>query len=239
MSTQPLDRLLSSQGFGTKKSCRTQIRRGVVKVEGEAATDPFALFEAEGLELEVEGQSWRARAQVVLAMHKTVGYECSRKPSHHKGVMELLPVHLRTRGVQPVGRLDQDSTGLLILTDDGALNHALASPKRHVSKVYRARCADTPTDALVARLLEGVLLRGDTHPTRAARCNLCESGEIELQINEGKYHQVKRMLAAAGTACVALHRTQVGALELASLGLEPGAWCVLEQSQIEALRAKT
>lgn len=236
MPTRSLDRILQSQGFGTRKQCRVMIARGRVKVAGEIVRDRGLAFESEGLALEVDGEPWRCRDRAYVALNKPVGYECSRKPEHHESVLSLLPLPLVRRGVQPAGRLDRDSSGLLLLSDDGAFIHAISSPRRHVAKTYRATTRDPVTPELVARLLAGVQLYKEKQPLAALACRAVGSDQLELKIDQGKYHQIKRMLAAAGTACEALHRTAIGDLTLEVLGLASGRWCLLEDSQLELLR---
>jgi len=213
------------------------VARGTVKVSGELVRDHELAFELEGLAVEVEGAPWRCRAQAYLALHKPVGYECSRKPEHHQSVLGLLPLPFVTRGVQPVGRLDQNSSGLLLLSDDGAFIHAISSPKRRVVKTYRAVVHEPVTPELTTSLMEGVQLRQEKHPVAALACRATGSHQLELKIDQGKYHQVRRMLAAAGAVCEALHRTAIGNLTLETLGLEEGQWCNLEARELELLHA--
>ncbi len=236
MPTPSLDRILQSQGFGTRKQCRVMVARGQVRVAGELVRDHDLAFELEGLAVQVEGKPWRCRAQAYLALHKPVGYECSRKPEHHQSVLSLLPLPFVTRGVQPAGRLDQDSSGLLLLSDDGAFIHAISSPKQHVAKTYRATTRDPVTPELVTRLMEGVQLRQEKQPVAALACQATGSHLLELKIDQGKYHQVRRMLAAAGAACETLQRTAIGNLTLDILGLEHGQWCDLGAPELELLR---
>jgi 16S rRNA pseudouridine516 synthase len=141
--------------------------------------------------------------------------------------MSLLPAPLRVRGVQPVGRLDEDTTGLLLLTDDGALIHRLTSPKHHVPKVYEVGCKHEVEPKQVAALLAGVVLDDDPAPVRAAACEAVGTHGLVLTLTEGKYHQVKRMVAAAGNRVETLHRSRFGALELPA-DLAPGQWRWLE-----------
>lgn len=236
MPTRSLDRILQSQGFGTRRECRTLVHRGLVSVAGQTVNDHGAEYEMEGLEIVVEGvMHWRCREHVHLALHKPPGYECSRNPSHHPSVTSLLPRPFVARGVQPIGRLDQDTSGLLLLTDDGAFNHSVSSPKRHVSKTYLATTNIPATADLASRLRDGVLLRGETAPTAALACTVTGAHELELRIDQGKYHQVKRMLAAAGAECVALERTAIADLTLTGLGLAPAQWCVLDDTQVSTL----
>ena len=231
-ATVSLSQLLFSQGFGTRRECDGLVRQGRVRLAGKVADDPGeAVPVHEGLAFEVEGRSWTYHARALLMLHKPVGYECSRKPSAWPSVMTLLPPPLRQRGVQPVGRLDQDTTGLLLLTDDGPLLHKLTSPKHHVPKVYEATCAD-PLDATqVARLTEGVVLRDDPAPVRAAAAQAFGDRQLRLTLTEGKYHQVKRMVAAVGNRVVALHRSRIGALALPD-DLACGEWRWVEDASL-------
>jgi 16S rRNA pseudouridine516 synthase len=233
MKKLTLEKILQSQGFGTKKSCRYRVLDGLVEIGGEVVDDIHAEFdplESGGLEFTVDGESWRYREKVYLALHKPAGVECSRRPAHHRGVLSLLPDQFTARDVQPVGRLDHDTTGLLLLSDDGAFIHAQSHPKRHVPKTYAATTKDPVTDELVARLAAGVKLIDEPEPLAAQARQLGEHA-IELTIDMGKYHQVRRMLAAAGHHCVALQRTAIGGLTLEALGLAEGEWCYLDEEQ--------
>lgn len=234
MTKTTLDKMLQSQGFGTRKYCRELVAAGTVKIGGEIAEDWRATVETDGLEFAVDGVPWRYREHVYLALHKPAGVECSRRPTHHRGVLALLPDPFTLRDVQPVGRLDHDTTGLLLLSDDGAFIHAQSSPRRHVPKTYVATTHAPVTAELVAKLQAGVKLIDEPAPLRAQARQVGES-EVELTIDMGKYHQVKRMLAAAGSHCVALRRTAIGGLTLASLGLAEGEWCYLEDEQLAKL----
>jgi 16S rRNA pseudouridine516 synthase len=173
---------------------------------------------------------------VYIALNKPANYECSRKPSHHPGVLSLLPEQFTLRDVQPVGRLDHDTTGMLLMSDDGAFIHAQSSPKRHVPKVYVATTQDAVTPALVAQLLKGVKLHDEPLPLSAVVCKALGEHQLEIVLEQGKYHQVKRMLSAAGNHCSALRRTQIGQLPLDSLGLAEGEWCYLDEAALALLR---
>jgi 16S rRNA pseudouridine516 synthase len=228
--TQTLAQILFSQGFGTRRECAGLVLAGEVSVDGRVCDDPAEPFGTEGLVFRVRGIDWPFHARAVVMLHKPAGYECSRKPRHHPSVLTLLPAPLRQRGVQPVGRLDQDTTGLLLLTDDGTLLHRLTSPKRHVPKVYVARCAEPVTPAQLQRLRDGVALKDDPQPARAQQADLVQTNTLLLTLTEGRYHQVKRMIAAAGNHVAALHRQRFGAFELPP-DLALGAWCFLPGPQ--------
>jgi len=231
MSKLTLDRILQSQGFGTRKWCAEVIADGEVSINGVPVTDSRATIETDGLEFELFGEVWTYRKQVYIALNKPANYECSRKASHHPGVHTLLPEQFIRRDVQPVGRLDHDTTGLLLMSDDGPFIHRQSSPKHHVPKVYVATTHDPVTPELVAQLLSGVKLHDEPAPLAAVTCRMIASHKIEIVLEQGKYHQVKRMLAAAGNHCDALHRAQIGGLKLDSLGLVEGEWCYLNKMQ--------
>jgi 16S rRNA pseudouridine516 synthase len=194
-----------------------------VAVAGQPQTDPSAEFDTEGLRFSVQGVEWLFQARAYLMMHKPAGMECSQRPSAWPSIYTLLPAPLRQRpsrggtpGVQAIGRLDQDTTGLLLLSDDGVFIHRMSSPQ-------------------IARLLEGVVLVDDPKPVRAAACEATGARQMRLTLTEGKYHQVKRMVAAVGNRVEALHRSQIGQLELPP-GLAPGQWCWLGPAELAQLR---
>lgn len=235
MTRMTLDRILQSQGFGTRKWCRELISDGEVSVAGQVVTDYRASFETAGFSFTIFDELWEYREHVYIALNKPSGYECSRKPSHHPGVLTLLPEQFTWRDVQPVGRLDHDTTGLLLMSDDGAFIHAQSSPRRHVPKLYLATTSAPVSDALVAQLLAGVQLHDEPAPLAAQSCRKVGDYQIEIVLEQGKYHQVKRMLAAAGNHCAALRRTAVGKLTLDMLDLDGGEWCYLNKEQIDLL----
>lgn len=237
MSKQTLDRILQSQGFGTRKWCAGLIADGEVSINGEVITDNRVVFETSGLQFEIFGEVWPYREHLYLALNKPANYECSRKPSHHPGVLTLLPEQFKLRNVQPVGRLDHDTTGLLLMSDDGAFIHAQSSPKRHIPKVYVATTHDPVTPQLVENLLGGVKLHDEPAPLAALTCRIVDTLLLEIVLEQGKYHQVKRMLAAVGNHCTALRRTEIGGLNLDALGLAEGEWSYLDEAQQALLRS--
>ena len=233
-----LDDILFSQGFGSRRECAGLLVARLVRVAGKIETDPACDLTTDGLQFEVEGQVWTFQATSLVLLHKPAGYECSQKPTAWPSVMLLLPAALRRRGIQPVGRLDQDTTGLLLLTDDGKLIHRLTSPKHHVPKVYEVGC-DRPVDAAqIEQMLRGVVLDDDPLPVLAEGCELTGEKSLRLTLIQGKYHQVKRMVAAVGNHCTSLHRSAFGALTLAD-GPAPGQWRFVSDAERAALMAKT
>ncbi len=230
MPARTLPDLLFTQGFGTRRECLARVLAGHVRIGGVVVDDPEARPDPAGLLLQIDGRDWPVVDKALVMLHKPAGYECSMKPRHHPSVLSLLPPPLRTRGVQPVGRLDEDTTGLLLLTDDGALIHRLTHPRRHVAKVYEARTRH-PVDATqIERLRAGVVLDDDPRPARALAAEATADG-LRLTLTEGRYHQVKRMLAAVGNRVDALHRSRFGALALPA-DLAPGAWCWVDPAAL-------
>lgn len=233
-----LAELLFSQGFGTRREAAALAASGRVRVGGREIDDPATPVDlAEGEPFEVDGTPWPYHARAVILLHKPAGTECSARPGAWPGVASLLPAPLRQRGVQPVGRLDADTTGLLLLTDDGALNHRLTSPRHAVRKVYEVGCVHPVTADLTARLLAGVVLRDEPDaPARALACEATGANALRLVIAEGRYHQVKRMVAAAGNRVATLHRSAFGPLTLPS-DLPAGGWRWLDEEARTALQA--
>ena len=232
-----LQDILYSQGFGTRRVCAGLIQQGLVQIYepnsplvavtvAQSATD----LVAEGLRFRVLGSDWPYAEKAYILLHKPAATECSQKPSTYPSIYTLLPAPLRQRpqkgavqGVQAVGRLDQDTTGMLLLTDDGKFIHRMSSPRHHVPKVYEVTVKHPLDERQVRQLLEGVVLDDDPKPVRAAACQAVSDFHLRLTLTEGKYHQVKRMLAAVSNRVEGLHRSQIGALRLPD-DLRPGQW---------------
>jgi 16S rRNA pseudouridine516 synthase len=237
-----LQDILFSQGFGTRRVCAGLIQHGHVAIAGHPVTEASAEFDPDGLRFCVDNIEWEYHERAYLMLHKPAGTECSRKPSAYPSIYTLLPPPLRQRpqkgavqGVQAVGRLDQDTTGLLLMTDDGQFIHRMSSPRHHVPKVYEVTVKHAVDDRQIERLLAGVTLEDDPRPVRAAACERV-GDRLRLTLTEGKYHQVKRMIAAVGNRVEALHRSQIGALTLPS-DLAPGRWRWLVPADLAALEA--
>ena len=235
--------ILYSQGFGTRRVCAGLVQQGFVAVAGATISDSAAEFVAEGLRFSVGGVDWEYHQKAYVMLHKPAGTECSQKPSAWPSIYTLLPGPLRQRpqkgavqGVQAVGRLDQDTTGLLLLTDDGQFIHRMGSPRHHVPKVYEITTRH-PVDAVqIERLLAGVVLDDSPLPVRAAACEAVGGTHLRLTLTEGKYHQVKRMVAAVGNRVEALHRSQIGALRLPD-DMAPGQWRWLSEADLHRVQA--
>jgi 16S rRNA pseudouridine516 synthase len=231
-----LESVLFSQGFGSRRQCRAMIADGRVSIGSAPVTDPDADVDTNALVFEVDGTAWPYHERAYILLNKPAGYECSRDPQHHLSVFNLLPAQFATRNVQCVGRLDQDTTGLLLLSDDGQFVHAYTSPKRKVPKVYLATTRHPLDDTQLAALRDGVLLHGEAKPIAAVAAHARSEHQLELTVLEGKYHQVKRMVAASGNRVEALHRERVGGLALPAT-LAEGAWQWLDAADLGALRS--
>ena len=239
-----LEDVLYSQGFGTRRVCAGLIQQGWVSLAGEVVTDAGLEVSTEGLVFAVQGQPWIYQERAYLMLNKPAGTECSQKPSAWPSVYTLLPAPLRQRpgpgkvaGVQAVGRLDQDTTGLLLFSDDGAFIHRMASPRHHLPKLYEVQLRHPLAPDAVARLLAGVVLDDDPRPVRAAACEPVGTLGLRLTLTEGKYHQVKRMVAAVGNRVEALHRSCIGGLALPA-DLAPGQWRWLDAADLQHLRPR-
>ncbi len=236
-----LQDILFSQGFGTRRVCAGLVQQGLVRVAGRVCEDALEEVESEGLVFNVQGVDWPFHERAYLMLHKPAGYECSQKPGAWPSIYTLLPGPIRQRGggaaagVQAVGRLDQDTTGLLLLSDDGKFIHRMSSPKHHVPKVYEVGTKHPVTGAQIERLLAGVVLEDDPKPVRAAACTQTGPSQISLTLTEGKYHQVKRMVAAVGNRVESLHRSRIGGLALPA-DLAPGQWRWLSAADLAAIR---
>jgi 16S rRNA pseudouridine516 synthase len=245
-----LQEILFSQGFGTRRVCAGLIQQGLVQVHHSGQPEPVRCteaaqqFDASGLRFTVQGVEWPYQEKAYLVLHKPAGTECSQKPSTYPSIYTLLPSPLRMRpqkaavqGVQAVGRLDQDTTGLLLLTDDGKFIHRMSSPRHHVPKVYEVTVKHPLDTKQVQRLLDGVVLDDDPQPVRAADCVAVSETHLRLTLTEGKYHQVKRMVAAVGNRVEGLHRSQIGSFVLPP-DLSPGQWRWLSDADLARITEK-
>lgn len=225
----PIARILQQQGFGTRAYCTALIESGEVPINGSFCDDPDAIFDTSDLSWTIDGVTWKYRDFYYVLLNKPADYECSQKPKHHKGILSILPSNLRERDVQPVGRLDVDTTGLLLLSDDGQFIHKNTSPKKQVDKVYHATCKHPLTDEMITALKTGVLLHDENETLKAVDARIIDTENLvlELTLREGKYHQVKRMVAAAGNRVEQLHRVSVGEFVLPN-DLKVGEWILLD-----------
>lgn len=247
-----LIRYLSRLGYGSRREVEHLFR-----IQAITHTSGYQLSATDTVQESVEQNASRAHAAFnaplthadirvfgepldvpfgkVVLFHKPVGFVCSTADKHPL-VYELLPVRFRFRTpvIAPVGRLDRDSTGLLLLTDDGPLLHRLTSPKSHVPKTYRVQLAHAVEADVVTLFASGeLMLHGETKPLLASQLEIVSEREALITITEGRYHQVRRMFAATGNHVTSLHRESLGGLTLGAL--EPGDWRMLNESERSAL----
>src|ERR1700730_2782492 len=185
-----LERILFTQGFGSRRQCRTLVVDERVSIAGSPCTNPATEITPDALpsfEFQVDGATWRYREKAYLVLNKPPGYECSRDPQHHLSVFHLLPPQLTERGVQCVGRLDEDTTGLLLLSDDGAFVHWLTSPKRKSAKGYLGTTRHQIAAAHPNALRADVQLHGEPQPSVALSATRRDARLLELTVTEGKY----------------------------------------------------
>ena len=232
-----LEKLLKNQGFGSRKQCRIMIINEEITINGTMCDDPDAEFELENLSYTVKGEPWDYKEKSYLMMHKPSNYECSHKTQHHPTIYSLLPFPLVERGVQCIGRLDEDTTGLILISDDGQFIHKMSSPKHKVPKVYEVTCKHPVSEAKLHALLQGVQLMDEDAPIAALDVKQISERVIHMTLAEGKYHQVKRMVAAISNRVEGLKRIQIGELKLPD-DLKLGEWRWLSEEDLGKLTGK-
>ncbi len=230
-----LDAWLARAGFGSRRDAKALVKSGRVAMDGRTQSDPAASVTGK---IVVDGEPVEAPPDGLWAiLHKPVGYACSHDPAEAPLVDELLPDVFRRLGAEFAGRLDRDTSGLLVVTTDGALIQRLTHPKRHVTKRYRAEIEGVLARDTVARFQSGILLDGDDAPTLPAGIDIRGEGptiEAVVRLREGRYHQVRRMVAACGGRVLRLHRDGIGAFDLPE-DLAPGEWRHLDDEAIARL----
>ena len=223
-----LDKFLADAGMGTRTELKAMIRQGRVTVDGVTAKKPEQKVE-EQQDIRVDGTQVRLQGTVVLLLHKPAGYVTSTSDPRDKTVMELLPKEYQK--LFPVGRLDKETEGLLLFTNDGDLGHRLTSPKHRIEKEYYAETDGTIDETDVQAFAEGITLKDGT-VCLPAGLKCCDGGCL-ITVQEGKYHQVRRMLASRGKPVTYLRRIREGKLELGTL--EKGTWRLLAPEEIREL----
>ena len=236
MPRMRLDKLLAHLNCGSRKEVQAMIRAGRVQVNGTVERDPAAKVDSDSAQVMLDGQAQRYQAQRYYMLNKPAGVITASRDARHDTVLDLFPEEMR-RGLFAVGRLDKDTEGLLIVTDDGALSHALMSPSRHVYKVYEAVVEGTLLPEAETRFETGLTLKDGTVclPARLERLAVGGEQRVRVTLREGKYHQVKRMIAAVGGVVVQLRRVQLGGLRL-DPALTEGAFRALTERELELLQ---
>ena len=228
-----LDRWLATVSAGSRSEVKQWIRAGQAAVNGQVISDPARSFETEKDRLSLNGRALDGRVARHVMLYKPAGLLTAARDAKQPTVMDLLPPVYRNIGCMPVGRLDKDTTGLLVLTCDGELNHRLLSPGRHVDKRYRALVEGELGEKDIEAFAAGMDLGDFT--ARPARLTILRPTLAEVVISEGKFHQVKRMFSAVGHEVLELHRCAFGPLELDPT-LGEGEWRELTEEELKALR---
>ena len=228
-----LDKVLAGTGRWSRREVKELVRQGRVRVDGQTARTAEEKVDPEAAAITVDGQPVETERFTYVMLHKPAGVLSATEDSRQQTVLDLLPGELRRRGLSPVGRLDKDTEGLLLLTNDGLLTHRLLSPRSHVDKVYYARVEGTLEPADAAAFAAGMTL-GDGLECLPAGLEILSPGECLVTLREGKFHQVKRMLAARGKPVTYLKRLSMGPLRL-DPELAPGAFRMLTAEEKKAL----
>ncbi|MDQ0338878.1 16S rRNA pseudouridine516 synthase [Caldalkalibacillus uzonensis] len=232
-----LDKLLANMGYGSRKEVKKWLKAGVVTVNGSVVQDGKTQVDPDTDHVQFQGVTVEYRPYIYLMLNKPQGVISATEDASHTTVLDLLDPEYLIYDLFPVGRLDKDTEGLLLLTNDGKLSHALLSPRRHVPKVYYAEIEGIVTDEDVDAFKSGVTL-DDGYHTLPAELHIIDSGEqsrVELTIVEGKFHQVKRMFEAVGKRVIYLKRTKMGPLAL-DAHLEPGEYRELTEEEVQLLQ---
>jgi 16S rRNA pseudouridine516 synthase len=237
MSTiQRIDRILSNMGYGTRKEVKKLISSGLVEIDGIIVKDSGQKAAVDSQEIKVGGKRVFYRDFIYIMMNKPKGVISSTEDRFNRTVIDLLSDEFKTFSPFPVGRLDKDAEGLLLLTNDGQLSHRLLSPQKHVPKTYMAKIAGRVSERDVEAFGRGIILE-DGYKTMSSELEVLERGSIslvEVTIYEGKFHQVKRMFQAVGKEVVYLKRISMGELKLDE-ALEPGEYRELNEEEREIL----
>ena len=236
MAQERLDKLLSATGRWSRKEVKELVRQGRVWAGEKPAVRPEEKYDPECAAIRVDGERVDCAPFVYIMCHKPAGLLSATEDKRQRTVLDLLPEYLRRRGLFPVGRLDKDTTGLLLITDDGALAHGLLSPKKHVDKVYLAQVEGRVDQGDVDALAGGMVLGDGTRCLPAGLEPLEDGRRCLVTLREGKYHQVKRMLAARGKPVQTLKRLSMGPLVLDE-SLNPGNWRFLTQDERISLQS--
>ncbi len=224
-----LDRYLSNVTVLTRSQAQKAIRNGRAKVNGEAVKSP-SMVVPEGAAVQLDGEKVARPGYRYFMLNKPTGYVCSTHDRHNSSVLELLDEPVLTR-LHFAGRLDIDTTGLVLITDDGDWSHRITAPSRKSPKRYLVSLAEPLFDKDAGKLRAGLLLRNEKAPTRPAELDYLSATQVRLTITEGRYHQVKRMMAAVGNRVIALHRESVASLAL-DPGLQAGRYRALTAAEI-------
>lgn len=231
---QRLDKIIASRTLYSRREVQDLIKKGLVKVNGISVRDRGAKIDDETDSVSVNGETLKNERFVYLMLNKPKGVVSATNDPKTRTVIDLVPDEYRGRNLFPAGRLDITTTGFVLITDDGDFAHRILSPKNHIEKTYEARLAESVSERQLDEVARGITLKDGTECLPAKLCVL-EQGEnplVEIKICEGKYHQIKRMFAAAGNGVIELKRTKMGGLPLDS-SLNEGECRPLTPKEVE------
>lgn len=235
-----IDKFLSTQAIATRSQAKEMLRAGRVLVNGTPVKAADLKVDPEGDEIRVDGRVYGYQKHLYLMLNKPQGVVSATDDKVHRTVLDLVPPELRRRGLFPAGRLDRDTVGFVLITDDGEFAHNILSPRHHVPKTYEAGLDGPIGENELSVLAQGVVL-GDGTKCRPAKLTVLQSGErplIQIVIVEGRYHQIKRMFAAVGRRVLTLKRTKIGGLAL-DPSLKEGDCIAISPSNLEKIQMKT
>lgn len=232
-----LDKIIANSGTLSRKEVHRLIKSGAVSVNGITTKDRGFCIDPETAKIKINGQQVSLEKYVYIMLNKPEGVVSATKDPSEKTVVDLVPAELKKKNLFPAGRLDRNTTGFVLITDNGDFAHKILSPKNHIEKTYEARLAEGINAASLQKVAEGITL-GDGTECLPAKVKILEDGDkplVEIRICEGKYHQIKRMFAAVGNAVIELKRVKMGELSLDE-SLAPGECKVLSKDEVELIK---
>lgn len=234
-----LDKILASQGTLSRKDVKEIIKKGRVTLNGKVIRDSAVKIDAEKDKVCLDGEELSLKKHIYIMLNKPQGVVSASDSDTDKTVVDLVPDELYRKGLFPAGRLDKDTTGFVLITDDGEFAHRILSPKNHIFKTYLARLDHSLSESDI-KLIESGITLADGTTLKEAKLEIVEAGEsplVRIMICEGKYHQVKRMFAAAGNKVVELHRSKMGELALDDT-LKPGECREISIEELEKIEKR-
>ncbi|MBR5815965.1 MAG: 16S rRNA pseudouridine(516) synthase [Anaerotignum sp.] len=212
MAMERIDKIIASQGLYSRSDVKYMVNRKRITIDGKVVTSASQKADVDKNEIMLDGKPFVVKKQIYLMLHKPNGYVSATEDKKQQTVLELVPPALKGRDLFPAGRLDKDTTGLMIITDDGVLAHNILSPKKHVQKIYRVELDIPVTEEMQKGFVEGVELNDGV--CKDAKLTILGEKTAEVTLREGRYHQIKRMFGCFGAKVVELHRIAMGELYL-------------------------
>lgn len=240
MARERLDKVLANSGYGTRKEVKAIVKSGRISINGRTIRDASMHVDPDEDNIIIDGKPIQYKKYIYIMMNKPQGVISATEDDYDRTVIDLLDEKSRSFNPAPVGRLDKDTEGLLILTNDGDLNHGLISPKKHVPKKYYAQIDGVVNEKHIEEFKKGIILE-DGYRCLPAELSILKSGpksEITVVLYEGKFHQVKRMFKSMGCTVIYLKRIQMGGLTLDD-NLSPGEYRELTEEELELLQDRT